>query len=76
MIRCVSRRGFISQVPLHTRIGDTIFIPLGSAIPFIIRPKQNQPDRYEMIGECYVHGIMNGEAFERDGLASEDVYLV
>jgi hypothetical protein len=55
---------------------DQIYGLLGSAIPFIIRTKQNMSDRYELIEECYVHGIMNGEAFKRDSVASEEVLIL
>jgi hypothetical protein len=33
----------------------------GGQTPFILRPKV---ERYQFIGECYVHGIMEGEALD------------
>ena len=29
--------------------------------PFILRPKG---ENYQLVGECYVHGIMDGEAMK------------
>jgi len=60
--RAVSCGGYAAQVPLATQVGDLIFLPLGSPIPFIIRSSDSRRDHFELIGECYVHGIMNGEA--------------
>lgn len=62
--RCLTSCGYICQVPLVIQFGDAMFIPCGSAIPFIIRQRRGPLNRYELIGECYIHGIMNGEAFE------------
>lgn len=40
--------------------GDVICIIKGAEIPYIIRPLAN--GQYNFIGQCYVHGIMHGEA--------------
>lgn len=39
---------------------DSICIFLGGRVPFVIRPKAD--GQYQFIGECYVHGLMDGEA--------------
>ncbi|KAH7131811.1 heterokaryon incompatibility protein-domain-containing protein [Dendryphion nanum] len=54
-------RGYIGQFSHHAQVGDIIFLPLGSAVPFSIRPKVN--GTYRLVGECYLHGLMSGEAF-------------
>lgn len=41
--------------------GDLVCVFLGGITPFIIRPVDQ---KYKFVGECYVHGIMHGEAFE------------
>lgn len=38
--------------------GDRICVLLGCPVPVILRPRGS---RYELIGDCYVHGIMDGE---------------
>jgi len=30
----------------------------------LIRPDKDDPGSYQIVGECYVHGVMDGEAFE------------
>ncbi|KAH9905372.1 HET-domain-containing protein [Xylariomycetidae sp. FL2044] len=40
--------------------GDEIFVILGCDVPMVLRPTQN--GEYAVIGDCYVHGIMDDEA--------------
>ena len=66
---CLSRRlaatnsDFIGIVPPETTLGDRIAIIPGVSTPFIVRPIQEpttgcgQPE-FELVGECYVHGMM------------------
>jgi hypothetical protein len=44
--------------PPETQIGDTVTILSGGKVPFILR---KQGDYYNLIGECYIHGLMNSE---------------
>lgn len=68
-----TERGFIGQFSHLVQVGDIVFLPLGSPVPFCIRPK---PDgTYMLLGDCYVHGIMNGEAFDLAGVTEVDVLL-
>jgi hypothetical protein len=46
---------------------------IGSKSPFILRPVVG--GKYRFIGECYVHGIMFGEALE-EGLKREKVFTL
>jgi hypothetical protein len=59
---------------------DEIWILFGGGVPFILRPYPADSDHagsYSLIGDCYVHGIMDGEAMEewqeRD---TREVFLV
>lgn len=38
---------------------DKVVIILGCASPLVLRAVESH---YELVGECYVHGIMHGEA--------------
>jgi len=74
---CCSKRrgrtedGYVGQFCLNVQVGDFVYIPLGSAVPFVIRPGSSKT--YRLIGECYVHGIMNGEAFAMSGASIVDL---
>lgn len=53
----------IGSVPHMTEVGDRIVILNGSNVPLVLRPVE---DHYKLIGPCYVHGIMYGEAWPED----------
>ncbi|KAK1988623.1 heterokaryon incompatibility protein [Colletotrichum cereale] len=52
--------GRLCMAPREARMGDAVCVLLGSEVPFVIRPTSR--GMYEMIGEAYVSGIMDGEA--------------
>ena len=54
---------YMATVPDGTEPGDLISIMLGCATPFIVR---EDAGRYILVGECYVHGLMHGEAMEME----------
>lgn len=58
---CLTLKGCIGWVPLAARTGDIVSLMRGSPVPVIIRPVQRE-NLYLMIGQCYIHGIMDGEA--------------
>lgn len=72
--RGLTKRGYVGQFCADARIGDVICIPAGSAVPFVIRLREK--GMYEVIGECYVHGIMQGEAFRNVKEEFHDLYFV
>ncbi|KAG8157264.1 hypothetical protein KVR01_012972 [Diaporthe batatas] len=41
-------------------LGDMIFVILGCKVPIVLRRTSGGP--YQVIGDCFVHGIMDGEA--------------
>jgi hypothetical protein len=58
---CVTGNGYLSLVPLDTKVNDRVSILYGEKTPYILR--QQGPD-FTLVGETYVHGLMNGEALE------------
>lgn len=63
-----TKKGYIALVPPRTQAGDTIYIPLGAQVPFVLRENcgnMNMRDKtisaFQLVGECYVHGVMDGE---------------
>lgn len=59
----ISNDGYIGLGPPNTQAGDLICILFGGQMPFILRPADAGP-HHTLIGECYVHSIMDGEVFE------------
>lgn len=61
------------------QVGDNVHVLLGSTLPFVTR-QVNIEDMTEaegfakifsLVGECYVHGIMNGEIISGGALKQE-----
>ena len=48
--------------PAAAKANDTICVLFGGQVLYVIRAKDGE--RHEFIGECYVHGFMDGEAVE------------
>lgn len=67
MAVCTSRRlfltsnGSIGLGPSGVQKGDGLYILSGGEMPFILRPRDGH---HLLVGECYVDGIMQGEAVE------------
>ncbi|KAI8630360.1 HET-domain-containing protein [Xylariaceae sp. FL1651] len=64
-----TENGYMGIGPAGVKPGDELWALIGGHVPFVLRPASH-PSRstdkpsYRMIGECYVHGIMNGEAWK------------
>lgn len=52
--------------------GDAIVVLHGGKTPFLLRPKRD--GSWALLGECYVHGLMNGEALQLG--AEEEVFSI
>ena len=61
------RLGLVSSPAVE--IGDDCCIFFGAKVPFILTPVRD--GHHKLIGECYIHGVMDGELVE--GLDSGDV---
>ncbi|KAL8694774.1 MAG: hypothetical protein Q9218_000620 [Villophora microphyllina] len=65
--------------PQATRPGDFLCILLGCTVPVILRESKSekgQLEHYELIGETYIYGLMDGEALDGEALDGdiEDSY--
>jgi Heterokaryon incompatibility protein (HET) len=67
---CVTENKYMAVVPPKTEPGDMICIVHGAQTPLILRRlchKEKEGvrnDTYAFVGECYVHGMMNGEMLD------------
>jgi len=68
-------------VPPGTKEGDMVCLFMGAQVPFLLRPlstsdgeRSNQKPIYQLVGECYVHGMMDGEGM-RQGLRVQKFYI-
>lgn len=56
-----TKKGYIALAPRLVREGDCVAVCEGGQLPLIVR---REGEHWLLLGESYVHGIMNGEAWE------------
>ena len=68
--------GRLGLAPAAVRQGDIIAILFGCNFPVVLRPCLD--DMYQVIGECYVHELMDGKMFsqEHDGYVPERKFVL
>ena len=54
-------QGYVVLGPRSCELGDLVCILYGCSVPVLLRPRSYMPG-YTFVGECYVHGMMDGEA--------------
>ncbi|RYP21724.1 hypothetical protein DL765_002080 [Monosporascus sp. GIB2] len=69
--------GFVGVGPLGVRAGDVICVFYGGSFPYILREVESGVTwgTYELVGEAYCDGIMDGEALTM-GIADQECMLV
>jgi Heterokaryon incompatibility protein (HET) len=60
--------GLAPSEPRATKKHDLVCILLGCTVPVILRERGHNPETgkpfYRLMGECYIHGMMDGDAFK------------
>ena len=56
----ISEKGYVGLDPSLLRPGDVLFVPFGAHVPYVIREEPSKK-LWRLVGEAYVHGIMDGE---------------
>ena len=63
------KRKLFGLGPKGTRVGDLICILYGCSVPVILRPERDplgyEIKHYEIVGESYIYGMMDGEAVSK-----------
>ena len=66
----------LGLTPYSSRVGDSVCFIHSAKVPFILR--QIEGNRYELVGEAYIHGLMDGEfckLAEEQELEMQDIVL-
>ncbi|GAB1318118.1 hypothetical protein MFIFM68171_08328 [Madurella fahalii] len=53
--------GYVGLVPFAAQPGDVVAVFSGSRVPILVRQHPSRSGLHLVIGECYLHGIMQGE---------------
>lgn len=77
----ITRSGFFGLGPLTTKPGQDVWVLAHSKFPFIMAPLAQEAesgdssgadsDEYSMVGDCFVRGIMMGEALQRSSTSEQ-----
>jgi hypothetical protein len=70
---CLTRDQRVGQVPVESQIGDEICILRGLRVPFVVR---QEGDKYLLIGECYIDGLMYEEALYLPNFEFQDIEFI
>jgi hypothetical protein len=58
----VTEKGFVGWCPVAARVGDVLGLFAGCRIPYVLRRGSGGKEmRWKIVGDAYVHGIMDGE---------------
>jgi hypothetical protein len=70
---------YLALVPGLCRPGDHVVLVEGVRMPLVLREKgwvsvtgHGEVETWELLGDCYVHGVMDGEAWEVERLEGEE----
>ena len=55
----ITDNGYMGLAPADVEVGDMICLLFGVEVPMVLRGEEK--GHKEVIGECYCHGIMEGE---------------
>lgn len=56
-----STNGYMALVSHQAKEGDLLYALFGGSVLYVLRP---EGERFIFVGECYVHGLMDGEAIQ------------
>jgi hypothetical protein len=59
--------GKVGLGPAAVKEGDLVVVLWGGQVPYVLRRRREGQGTYAFVGECYVEGLMRGEAGERIG---------
>ncbi|KAM5354795.1 hypothetical protein ACJ41O_001441 [Fusarium nematophilum] len=69
-------RGYLGLFPERAREGDVMYVLENCTVPFVMRSAERHGGKLRLVGECYVDGIMEGEAVEAEDVSLEKIVLV
>jgi hypothetical protein len=80
----IMEKGYFGLGPKDTKIGDEVWVLFGGNVPFVLRAGKGEGEAREMgenagghvlIGDSYVHGVMDGEILEGRSKGEKRVIL-
>ncbi|TFB01524.1 hypothetical protein CCMA1212_006209 [Trichoderma ghanense] len=74
----ITKKGYFGLGPQKAEPGDGVAVLFGSGVPFVLRGCSTADGKraWKMVGECYVHGIMQGEIIQEWELGSAEARML
>lgn len=60
-----TKKGYFGIGAKSVQQGDAVCVLGGGKVPFLLRKAEQHDASYRLVGECYVHGIMEGESISK-----------
>ena len=77
---------YMGLAPQGSEVGDLVCVILGCPVPLLLRAVEEgkndsgagtvDSQRYRLLGECYVHGFMNGEVMDMVDIETRELALI
>ena len=69
----ITKRRYISAIAQEAQLGDLVCVLFGCSVPVVLRKRIGE--EYQFVGECYIHGLMDGEAIRawKEGELVEEI---
>ncbi|KAK9425919.1 putative Heterokaryon incompatibility domain-containing protein [Seiridium unicorne] len=71
----ITANGYVGLAPADITVGDAVVIFQGGLVPFVVKPGAGSGGRSRLVGECYVHGLMHGEASQLPDAKEDMIFL-
>ena len=71
----IGEKGRFGLVPKEAQVGDEIWVLQGGRLPFVLREVNRKDGSKRLVGEGFIHGILDGEITGEEGATWEDVLL-
>lgn len=69
----MTSKGYMGLGPAAAKVDDKVCMFSGGQVLYVVRGRKDP--RFEFVGECYVHGLMDGEACEDESFHLRDIVL-
>ncbi|KAF7949122.1 hypothetical protein EAE96_008291 [Botrytis aclada] len=71
----ITSKGYFGLFPRYAEKDDIVYVMDGCDVPYLLREVDGE-GRFRLVGECYVFGIMDGEAVEREDVVFGEIVLI
>ncbi|KAL8707409.1 MAG: hypothetical protein Q9220_007554 [cf. Caloplaca sp. 1 TL-2023] len=75
----LSEKHYLLLTPRSAMVGDLVWALAGGQVLYVLRSVDHMMKQYKFIGECYAHGLMDGEIvrrLEQGEMKLEDLSLI